>query len=163
MSNGVLTGATFSDCRTWRYQLWRIWEPEKPSILFIGLNPSTADETQDDPTIRKCIGFAKRWGYGSYLMANLFGFRSTDPAGLKTIDDPVGPGNNAAIKNFIRAAKTVVAAWGCHKGIKSRADEVLAMIPDPQCIRITEGGYPGHPLYIPYTRVLQPYRRRPTR
>lgn len=157
------SGAHFSDCRTWRYQLWRIWDPSKRSILFIGLNPSTADETQDDPTIRKCIGFAKRWGYGSYLMCNLYGFRSTDPRGLKTIADPIGPGNDEGIKEFIKAAATVVVAWGCHKGIKDRADAVLKLIPDPQCLRVTDGGYPGHPLYIPYSRELQPYRARPRR
>ena len=81
--------AVFSPCRTYRYALSRVWAADKPYALFIGLNPSTADETLDDPTIRRCIDFAKRWGYGGLVMANLFAYRATDPAVMKRAAEPV--------------------------------------------------------------------------
>lgn len=112
-------GAEFSPCRRWRYQLWREWQAG-PRCVFIGLNPSTADEAEDDPTIRKCIGFAKRWGFGSLTMLNLFGHRSTDPAGLLTVPDPGGPGNRDAMQLAIDRASRVVLAWGSHS-LKVRA------------------------------------------
>ena len=80
----------FNETRTHRYTLWRTWDSSLPYCQFIGLNPSTADETKDDPTVRRCIAFSKMWGYGALCMTNLFGFRSTDPAGLLTVEDPVG-------------------------------------------------------------------------
>ena len=86
--------AVFSPCRTYRYALSRVWAADKPYALFIGLNPSTADETLDDPTIRRCIDFAKRWGYGGLVMANLFAYRATNPSEMKAATDPVGVAND---------------------------------------------------------------------
>ncbi|MES2788159.1 MAG: DUF1643 domain-containing protein [Planctomycetota bacterium] len=143
------SGAEFSPCRTWRYRLWRQWDATLPVILFIGLNPSTADETTNDRTINKCIKFAKAWGYGTYWMANLYGCRSTDPKGMRNFPDPIGPGNNEAIRDMAAKAARVVVAWGCHKGIDERAAEVLEMVADAWCLRITVNGFPWHPLYIP--------------
>ena len=88
---GMEKGARFSESRTHRYALWRIWEKGAPMVMFVGLNPSTADETQDDPTIRRCIDFAKRWGYGGLYMLNIFAFRATNPKDMKAAADPVGP------------------------------------------------------------------------
>lgn len=157
---GRESGALFSPCRTWRYKLWRTWDATKPTVLFIGLNPSTADETEDDPTIRRCIGFAKRWGYGTYLMGNLYGVRSRYPKHIWTADDPVGPDHDAALREMISQAKLVVCAWGCERGIDDRAGQVLAMIPKPCCLKITKQGYPGHPLYLPAGQELRPYKMR---
>ena len=89
-------GATFSPCRTWRYSLWRIWQPGKPYVVFIGLNPSTATEVEDDPTIRRCIRYAQDWDYGGLYMLNVFALRSTDPKALYRHSDPKGPDNSNA-------------------------------------------------------------------
>lgn len=145
---GRESGAKFSPCRVWRYQLWRTWDPERPAVLFIGLNPSTADETEDDPTIRRCIDFAERWGFGTYLMGNLFGYRSTDPKGMRATPDPVGPENDQHIIDLVGRASKVVVAWGCHPGIDDRANHVLSLIPEPYCLKPTKDGYPWHPLYV---------------
>ena len=107
-------GALFSPCRKYRYTLWRIWAPDKPYACFLGLNPSTADETADDPTVRRCIDYSKRWGMGSLLMLNIFAYRSTDPEKMKAVADPVGPDNDRWIKEIAGNAGIVIAAWGNH-------------------------------------------------
>src|SRR5271157_168450 len=93
----IRSGATFSLCRTWRYKLWRRWSAAVPMVTFIGLNPSTADEINDDPTVRRCLGFARRWGFGGMSMLNVFAYRSTNPRALRAATDPVGPRNGAAL------------------------------------------------------------------
>ena len=124
MSVRADSGAKFSPCRTWRYLLWRTWGDPDRRAMFVGLNPSTADETQDDPTVRRCLGFARAWGFGGLMMTNLFGLRSTDPRGLLAVDDPVGPGNDAAILAQARRCPLVVLAWGNHGRLDDR-DQVL--------------------------------------
>ena len=89
------TDAKLSECRKYRYALWRTWDETKPHVMIIGLNPSTADETKDDPTITRCINFAKSWGYGGVCMANLFAYRATEPTVMKGSTDPVGTENDA--------------------------------------------------------------------
>lgn len=89
--------AKLSDCRTYRYELWRTWDESKPYAMFIGLNPSTADETEDDPTIRRCINFAKTWGYGGLCMTNLFAYRATQPEDMKRASDPIGNKNDETL------------------------------------------------------------------
>jgi len=107
--------ATFSPCRNYRYLLSRrLCDPESNNIshcVFIGLNPSTADETVDDPTIRRCMGFARSWGFGWLVMLNLFAFRSTDPRALKTAHDPVGQDNDAFLRTYTKNAGIIIAAW----------------------------------------------------
>ena len=144
------SSATFSPCRTYRYSLTRIWDADAPVCAFVLLNPSTADETANDPTITRCIGFARRWGFGSLLAVNIFALRSTDPKGLRRIDDPVGPGNDRAIRRVIKSADLVVAAWGGHGKYLDRGRRVLTMLPDDAvCLGINRDGAPKHPLYIP--------------
>src|SRR5690242_6108456 len=105
----------FSDCRAYRYTLWREWDIfDKNYVMFVGLNPSTADERVDDPTIRRCIDFAKRWGYGALCMTNLFAYRATDPRVMKAFPYPVGPENDKWLVRCAREAGVVVAAWGNH-------------------------------------------------
>lgn len=109
------SGAAFSPCRTWRYQLWRRWNGT-PLIIIIGLNPSTADESYNDPTITRCMGFAQREGYGGLLMLNLFAFRATAPADLKEAQDPIGPENDGVILSKCQNQDRVIVAWGNHGG-----------------------------------------------
>jgi hypothetical protein len=141
--------AVLSPCTTYRYSLTRRWSTGQGAVVFIGLNPSTADATQDDPTIRKCIVFAKRWGYAELRMVNLFAFRSTDPSGLLDHADPVGPDNDAHLLAAARSAALVVASWGNHGSLLDRSRSVRAMLPDLHGLRINKSGEPAHPLYLP--------------
>lgn len=146
----VKSGAVFSRCRTWRYYLWRTWG-DGPRVAFIGLNPSTADEKADDPTIRRCIGFAKDWGYDGLLMLNLFAFRSTKPEGLRGVADPIGPENDRTIRRVAELIAELIAAWGMND-FGGRGDYVSALlVPDGKlkCLGVTKDGYPRHPLYLP--------------
>lgn len=147
--------ATLSACRTYRYALWRRWG-RGDYAMFIGLNPSTADETNDDPTIRRCIGFARAWGYGALCMANLFAYRATDPADMKKATEPVGWENDHALKTLAAGAGVVVAAWGAHGTYKGRDQSVRLMVPNLHFLRLTKDGHPGHPLYLPAS--LRPQR-----
>lgn len=142
-------GATFSPCRTYRYSLLRQWEPDKGRVLFIGLNPSTADETQDDPTIRRCVGYAKAWGYGGICMANLFAYRATDPRDMKAAADPIGPDTDWSLGVLASEAGLVVAAWGAHGCYLGRGEKVRRMLSPLHYLRLTKDGSPGHPLYLP--------------
>jgi len=140
--------AHFSPCRRYRYSLVRIWEPSRPLCQFIGLNPSTADETTDDPTVRRCIRYAGDWGYGGLIMSNIFAYRSTDPRGMKEQADPVGPETDRwLIEDHERAAITVFA-WGCHGTHRERCIEVAKLIPSGMALKVTKAGHPQHPLYL---------------
>ena len=141
-------GAEFSSCRAYRYTLWRWWEKSKGYALFIGLNPSTADETQDDPTIRRCINFAKSWGYGGYYMANLFAIRATDPKVMLRHPEPVGQDNTLWIRQLSLGAGIVIAAWGTQGGHRGRDRDVMGMLGTVHCLDITKHGFPKHPLYV---------------
>lgn len=145
--------AVFSACDRYRYRLTRHWEPDGPTVAFVMLNPSTADEMVADPTVRRCIGFAKREGAGQLVVVNLFALRSTDPAQLARADDPIGPGNDQHILTAARDASLVVAAWGAHPAAADRADDVRAMLTaiGHPLYRIgppTKDGHPRHPLYL---------------
>jgi hypothetical protein len=156
--------ANFSPCRLYRYALWREWGAEPGSVdcgyvLFVGLNPSTADETNDDPTIRRCIAFARAWGFSGICMANLFAFRATDPADMLAAADPVGVENDDWLERLAESAGLVVAAWGVHGTYMGRDARVKERIPDMHYLRLTKDGHPGHPLYLPKTLTPQPFAR----
>ena len=138
-----------SECRRYRYALWRVWEPAEPWVLFIGLNPSTADETSDDATIRRCMGFAKAWGYGGMAVANLFGVRSTDPKQLPMIPDPIGPQNDDWLTRLYAGAEITLAAWGAGGKFLDRGEAVAAKLGSLHCLGRTMCGQPRHPLYMP--------------
>lgn len=140
-------GAEFSRCRKYRYALWREWDESKPLVLFIGLNPSTADERENDPTIRRCIDYARRWGFGGLYMANLFAYCASYPNVLKAAEDPVGPDNDRWIPELASEAALVVAVWGNDGRFKNRSVRIRKMLPDMQCLRMNKGGEPAHPLY----------------
>lgn len=156
MSFPVDNGAEFSPDRVHRYTLWRIWDSGRPYAAFVGLNPSTADEYKNDPTVRRCINYARDWGYGGLVMLNIFGFRSTDPKNLYTAADPVGPENNYHIQKASKDSGITVAAWGNHGELMNRGDTVRELLTDPHCLKITKIGCPGHPLYL--RKDLQPVR-----
>lgn len=141
-------GAVFSQDRKYRYRLWRIWDESKPVCAFIMLNPSTADEFVLDPTVRKCVAYAKKWGYGALEVGNIFALKSTSPALLYSEPDPVGPLNDANLMDISHSASLVVAAWGVHGEYRNRGAQVRTMIPDMHCLSLTKGGQPGHPLYL---------------
>lgn len=148
MSNNQNT-AYLSHCRRYRYALWRTWDNTKPFVLFIGLNPSTADETSDDPTLVRCINFAKDWGYGGVCMANLFAYRATQPQAMKNASDPIGKDNNKWLKKLSKQAGIVIAAWGNDGTYLGRSYEVQPLIAGMHCLKINKSGQPAHPLYQP--------------
>jgi len=149
LMNGLLVNknATFSDCRKYRYTLSRTWNGKKKTILFIGLNPSTANEKIDDPTIRRCINYAQNWGYGSLLMVNLFAYRATMPSELKNVKNPIGNDNDLHIIELSKKADIAVAAWGNEGTLLNRDKEVKKILPNLMCLKINKSGQPSHPLY----------------
>lgn len=164
-----MTGrAWFSDCGTYRYVLLRLVDlglddldgKQDRSVNFVMLNPSTADDVADDPTVRRCIGYARRWGYGELLVTNLFAFRATDPKAMKAADDPVGPENDEYIRKIAGAVDLVVLAWGSHGDYRRRDEQVRRIVAgvgkEPHCLTVTATGQPGHPLYL--GRDLRPIR-----
>jgi hypothetical protein len=147
----------FSNCRKYRYSLWRECDMTNSSYaMFIGLNPSTADEVNDDPTIRRCIRFAKDWGYGALCMTNLFAFRATLPDEMKAAADPIGLYNDEILVDLSRNASVVVAAWGVHGEHRNRDDFVKHLIPLMCCLGHTKHGHPKHPLYLKADSQLIP-------
>lgn len=146
-------GALFSPCRRWRYMLWRRWDPSQDACVFIGLNPSTADETNDDPTIRRCIRYARDWGCGSLWMLNIFAYRATDPNEMKAQGiNAVGPRNNEYLFHAVRQADISIAAWGVHGDFLSRAQDVKRLLSQGDMrlhvLKLTKHGHPAHPLYL---------------
>ena len=142
------SGAVFSDCRKFRYALWRMWDGDKPLVMIIGLNPSTADEKVNDPTITRCISFARSWGYGGVCVMNLFGFRTTSPNELKSYHDPVGKENDLWVREMAKKVALKVAAWGNHGKFLNRSDEFLLTLDQLHYIQLNKTGEPAHPLYL---------------
>lgn len=143
----------FSPDRKHRYTLWRDLDMFSTGFVqFIGLNPSTADETQDDPTIRRCKDFAVQWGYGAMVMTNLFAYRATLPEDMKAAEDPIGLENDKWIQAVAMQADLVIAAWGTHGVFQDRERKFLALAEkwdvDLHCLGLTAGGHPKHPLYL---------------
>lgn len=153
----MISSAIFSPCRTYRYQLWRRWGPGK-ACAFIGLNPSTADETKDDPTIRRCIKFAQTWGYGSLCMVNLFAYRATDPEVMKQQEDPIGPDNDSYMAMARGDCDLMVAAWGKHGDHMGRGGQVFSnFATNLFALKLNSDSSPAHPLYLKGTLVPIPY------
>lgn len=152
-------GATISDCERYRYVLWRWWKKWLRPAIFVGLNPSTADETDDDATIRKCVGFAERWGCGGIIMLNLFAFRATDPKQMLKADNPIGPENDAVLREHLVSTNGIlVAAWGAHGHHLNRDVEVSKITDQFRCLGTTKDGSPRHPLYVKYQQTLHPWK-----
>ena len=142
--------ALLSECQEYRYSLSRIWDQTKPLIGFIGLNPSTADHIEDDRTILRCISFSKSWGFGGFIMMNLFAYRATKPSVMMQSIEPIGFENNNHLTTLKRKVEKVVICWGDNGRHKSRSKQVLNLLnqDDLYCIAINQSGEPKHPLYI---------------
>lgn len=157
--------AMFSGDRVYRWKLWRRWEAGKPELVVIGLNPSTADETNDDPTVRRCMGFARTWGYGRLLMLNLFPFRAKSPQALASWYagplalharlDSLTENARHIMDEGIRvqaAGGAILAAWGSHGALLGQCDNLSALMDSyglrVACLGITQAGEPKHPLYL---------------
>lgn len=150
--NGPMT-AHFSEGREYRYRLDRVWDAKNlRRLVVIGLNPSTADETNDDPTIRRCIGFAKRENCGGLIIVNLFALRATDPTAMEAHQSPVGDENDSIILTACASPRIVVAAWGCHGAHLRRGVEVRTFLRARGLhlhnLGLTKDGHPKHPLRL---------------
>lgn len=158
-------GETISACGRYRYRLWRTWDATLPSTLWIMLNPSTADGTEDDPTIRKCVGFAKRWGCGSIEVINLFAFRATNPRELNGAEYAAGPGNGNALEKCLKYGpfKHGVAAWGAASKARKLTEYAAGRFEARwgsrrlECLGPTKSGQPRHPLMLAYATPLEPW------
>ncbi|WP_372840220.1 DUF1643 domain-containing protein [Phaeovulum sp.] len=160
LKGDAASSAVFSDCERYRYLLTRVWQAQAPRALFILLNPSTATETQNDPTVERCERRARALGFGGFRVTNIFAFRATDPREMRAVPDPVGPDNDAAIADSLdwaaRPDDRIVCAWGTHGAHLGRGSAVEAALrAKTQALYhlgLTQSGAPRHPLYIGYDR-----------
>ena len=152
MARNYQMDSVMDESKLYRYSLTRIWDEGGRKVTFIMLNPSTADAYEDDSTVKKCIGFAKRWGYGSIEIVNLFALRATDCKDLLESEDPVGKENDKFILNAVKSADKVIVGWGNECSFSSRDKEVLLKIADynPYYLVLNKTGKPRHPLYVKY-------------
>ncbi len=157
--------ARFSECGKYRYELAEIWDPRRPLILWILMNPSVACLDYSDPTLRRTGNFARAWGYGGQLIGNVHAYRATDKNRLLAVQDPVGPENDAAIQAMARRAKTVVLAYGAPPKKLGRRGAVVANLlvwhPGLSHLKLAKDGLtPVHPLYLPADLLPQPHQRK---
>jgi hypothetical protein len=153
-------GAIFSECRNYRYVLWRRWNSNLPMILFICLNPSKANEYQNDNTIRRLISFSRKWNYGGFYICNLFALCSTDPKEIKKSIQPIealGDSNDSHIKKFGELSDEIVFAWGNDGKIHNRSQEIIKIFPKAYCFTKTMSGQPRHPLYVSGDQPLRKF------
>ncbi|MEM8555573.1 MAG: DUF1643 domain-containing protein [Pseudomonadota bacterium] len=148
--------AVYSDCERYRYALTRVWDARGSRVTFVMLNPSTATEVQNDPTVERCERRARTLGFGAFQVTNIFAWRSTDPKGLYRTEDPTGPENDDAITEAAAWADKVICAWGTHGALHGRGPHVARLIRatgvTPLHLGLTKAGHPKHPLYLPYTQ-----------
>lgn len=159
-ADGCVSRVWYSPCDAYRYGLSREWDSGLPSVLFLMLNPSTADEFRNDPTVARCEIRARRMGYGAMMVANIFAFRATKPADLKRAEEPVGALNDAVLQSWSQSAGMTIAAWGAHGAHKGRAAEVSQVLPDNAYhLGLTKDGHPRHPLYVSFATQPELWRR----
>lgn len=166
-------GAILSPDRTYRYRSWRsvtdpdqhtledFEQPGRRTVAFILLNPSTADETSDDQTLRRCLGYAERWGYDRVELGNLFAYRATDPADLKSYPEPVGPRNDEHLRAIATDADRIVAAWGNLGDYRGRDREVGELLDvEWSAVHVNATGQPAHPARLPADLDPEPFEPR---
>lgn len=145
------TGATFDPTGLYRYLLWREWDRSAPKVGFVMLNPSQADAVADDPTIRRCVGFARLWGYGAVEIVNLFAYRTPHPKLLSQVRDPVGMENDDYLRSLSQRVDRIVIAWGNWGSLQRRDRAVLQLLTSSTplyCFGYTKQQQPRHPLYL---------------
>lgn len=152
----VRSTAVYSDCENYRYLLTRTWTPTGRKALFIMLNPSTATELQNDPTVERCERRARTLGFGAFRVTNIFAWRDTDPRAMRAAPDPVGPDNDAAILDSCAWADQIICAWGTHGAHLGRGAEITAHLHTTGLplyhLGLSKAGHPKHPLYISYAQ-----------
>ena len=157
--------AVYSPCEAYRYALTRVWAPGAPRLLCVMLNPSTATEVQNDPTVERCERRARALGYGAFRVCNIFAFRATDPKVMRAVPEPVGAGNDAAIAEGAAWADAVLCAWGTHGAHLGRGpavERLLRATGRPLLhLGLTREGHPRHPLYIGYAVAPQEWTEAP--
>ena len=148
--------AIYSDCERYRYSLTRVWDEAGKRVTFVMLNPSTATEVQNDPTVERCERRARALGYGAFCVTNIFAWRDTDPRAMRAATDPVGPANDQAILDAADWADDVVAAWGTHGAHMARGPAVATLLREAghalSHLGLSKEGHPKHPLYIAYAQ-----------
>lgn len=153
--------AVYSPCERYRYTLTRTWEPAGSRALFIMLNPSTATEAKNDPTVERCERRARVLGHGAFQVCNIFAWRDTDPRALRRAQEPVGAENDEAIREACHWADIAICAWGTHGAYLGRGPEVERIVRATGVplhhLGLTKDGHPKHPLYIPYSAQPQPW------
>jgi hypothetical protein len=153
--------AVYSECERYRYSLTRTWDPAGRRALFVMLNPSTATEVQNDPTVERCERRARALGFGAFQVTNIFAWRDTDPRAMRAAPDPVGPDNDAAILEGVAWADQVIAAWGTHGEHLGRGATVAALLRGSggpvYHLGLSKAGHPKHPLYIAYSQQPAPW------
>lgn len=153
--------AVYSDCENYRYSLTRVWDPAGQRVMFVMLNPSTATEVQNDPTIERCERRARALGFGGFRATNIFACRVTDPREMRRLEAPEGPDNMAAILEGLAWADMVICAWGthgAHRGQGVRVEAALRASGKPlHHLGLSKAGHPKHPLYIAYSQQPQPW------
>jgi len=146
--------AVYSDCEKYRYSLVRTWDETQPKALFVMLNPSTATEVQNDPTVERCERRARTLGYGAFCVTNIFAWRDTDPKKMRAAADPVGPENDRTIDAFALWADQIICAWGTHGAHLDRGAQVETLLrgtgKELSHLGLSKAGHPKHPLYISY-------------
>ncbi|OCP36768.1 DUF1643 domain-containing protein [Ensifer sp. LC163] len=159
------SSAIISSCGEYRYRLERRWDADKPKVAFLMLNPSTADADHDDPTIRRCVAFAKSWGFGCLIVGNLFALRSTDPKALYSHPSPIGPDNDRHLFAIAQSARKIICAWGTHGALHDRGRRVAEQFEffPLAALKVTADGHPGHPLYVAASTQPQEYFARQAR
>jgi hypothetical protein len=159
------SSADYSPCLTWRYSLTRVWNPSGSRVLFVMLNPSTATEVQNDPSVERCERRARALGHGGFRVCNIFAFRATDPRVMRAAPDPVGPLTDAAILAGAEWADVVICAWGTHGAYLGRGlavEQALRSTGKPlHHLGLSKAGFPKHPLYIGYDRQPEPWPLQP--
>ena len=152
--HGTRSTALYSSCQAYRYGLTRTWDQTAPKLLFIMLNPSTATELKNDPTIERCQRRSKALGFGAVRACNLFAYRATDPRDLKKAKDPVGPHNLAYLLESARWADTILCAWGTHGAYMGMGPATKNLLASENLtlhhLGLSKEGHPRHPLYVPY-------------
>lgn len=156
----ITPGCAFSPDRRYRYTLIRRWSSRDDFINFVMLNPSTADEIDNDPTVERCERRARQWGFAGLIVTNIFALRSTDPRALYDAADPVGPDNNRHILDMAQRAALIVCAWGGHGKYRGRSTDVRRLLSGLRLhyLKLNGDGEPAHPLYLPYALLPQEMR-----